>query len=89
MAILRRMIHRMDNDGPWSLLLGLYRTLRAVVRRQPPPTARPGGGEGFVHPFDQAMGVDTSGFIPGEALANGSPSYKSPKVTRLPAPPRE
>ena len=64
----------MDNDGPWSLLLGLYRTLRAAVRRQPPPTARPGGGECFVHPFDQAMGVDTSGFIPGEALANGSPS---------------
>ena len=74
MTMLRRMIHRWDNDGPWSLLLGVYRTLRGKLRRQPAPEARPGGGEGFVHPFDAAMGVDTSGFIPGEVLENGSPS---------------
>ena len=74
MAMLRRMIHRWDNDGPWSLLPGLYRTLRGKVRGQTTPESRPGGWEGFVHPFDRAMGVDTSGFIPGEALGNGSPS---------------
>lgn len=74
MPMLRKLIHRLDNDGPWSLLLGVYRTLRSKVRRQPAVTARPGGGEGFVHPFDRALGVDTSGFIPGEALVNGSPS---------------
>lgn len=75
MALLRRMIHRWDNDGPWSLLPGLCGTRRGGgVRGQAAPDSRLGGEEGFVHPFDRALGVDTSGFIPGEALVNGSPS---------------
>ena len=70
MPLLHRLIHRWDNDGPYSLALKVYRTLRnKLIRRAPSPEARPAGAPHFVHPFDLAHGTDTSGFIPGDELA--------------------
>jgi SAM-dependent methyltransferase len=80
MALLHRLLHRYDNDGARSLLLGFYRSLRAKFRHQPAPTERPGGAPDFAHPFDIANAADTSGFIPGEKLATAPLTLTNPDL---------
>ena len=80
MPLLHRLLHRYDNDGARSLLLGFYRTLRARFRNQPAPTERPGGAADFAHPFDLANAADTSGFIPGDQLATAPLTITNPDL---------
>ena len=63
--LFRRLIHAFDNYG----LPGVIRVLTA--RPQPEPPFRE---LTTPHPFDQRHGAETSGHIPGEQLAGGTPS---------------
>ena len=62
MGLYRRLLHAIDNYG-----------LRALT---PPPPPTPGSAytPDAPHPFDLTHGVDTSGYLPGESLATGSPA---------------
>jgi SAM-dependent methyltransferase len=61
--LYRRILHALDNHG-----------LRGLVRPPPAPTPGAAYAPDTPHPFDLEHNVDTSGHIPGEALATGSTS---------------
>jgi SAM-dependent methyltransferase len=61
--LYRRLLHALDNHG-----------LRGLLRKPPAPTPGTAYAPNAPHPFDLAHAVDTSGHIPGEALASGSPA---------------
>jgi SAM-dependent methyltransferase len=69
MPLYRRLLHAIDNHG----IRGLFERALRKVRRRPDPgpvfneSAEP-------HPFDRRHATDTSGHIPGEQLAGGTPS---------------
>jgi SAM-dependent methyltransferase len=61
--LYRRLLHSLDNYG-----------VRGLLCKPALPTPSPAYIPGAPHPFDLAHATDTSGHIPGEALATGSPA---------------
>ena len=69
MPLYRSLVHLLDNHGVRGVV-------RRVWERLFPSRARPSPVRPIpsVHPFDQAHGVDTSGFVFGGDIDTGSPA---------------
>ncbi|ADW70654.1 class I SAM-dependent methyltransferase [Granulicella tundricola] len=65
--LYRLLLHAIDNHG-------LRGTILRAIRPPRQSTAAPEPSSPEVHPFDQRHHTDTSGYVPGEALATGTPA---------------